>query len=220
MAALGLTVLAMSPPADAQRTARPLEVTVPVRFVVAHEASGAPVRDAAWLDTQVRWANRVFAPSGIQFEPLSERSLATEHAHLESRRDRHALARHVEAGLINVFVVGSMRDVDDPTQMRRGVHWRSVGRPDRHYLVLTSIGPPTTLAHELGHYFGNRRHRWVDGNIMSYRHGPDPRFDPDQLRRVVRTAREELRRRLIYPTDEFARLVRRGHLPSRWRPRQ
>src|SRR5690606_10281460 len=88
---------------------------------------------------------------------------------------------------IDWFVVSSLRDVDDPSRYRQGVHWRprGVGAPDgAHFVITSSIAGPTVLAHELGHYFGNG-HTDVPGNITSYERGEGPPFfDGDQVRRI------------------------------------
>ena len=118
--------------------------------------------------------------------------------------------------MINVFVVRAMRDVDDPTQWRRGVHWRLPWRRERHFVVITSIAPPITLAHELGHFFGNPKHRWVAGNVMSYEAGDAPTFDPDQLLRIVAHARRFLRARELVTVERFGELTDDGELPRRW----
>ena len=222
LSVLGLGVLAAWPTTTEatppSRGLQPLSVTLPIRFRVA-ELGGRPGRDKAWLDAQVARANEVFAPTGVRFQPVGSLPLPAVHARLESRQDRHELGRHLEKAVINVFVVDSMRDVDHPEQWRRGVHWRLPWRADHHFVVLTSIGPPTTLAHELGHFFGNRHHRWVPGNIMSYEHGEAPRFDPDQLRRIVYEARRFLVRRRLITLDRWGELTARGVLPQLHYPR-
>jgi len=189
-----------------------------VRFHVVH-VGGQPAKSPQWLDDQLRHANEVFAPTGLSFDSAGEvRRLPGTHAVLESRNDRNQLARYLERGVVNVFVVGEMVDVDNRQEWRRGVHWKLQWRRDQHYLILTGIAPPTTLAHELGHFFGNRRHRWRAGNIMSYEHGPAPTFDRDQLRRVEYTARDFLRRRRLFTIDAYQSMVRAGRLPAFFYP--
>jgi hypothetical protein len=95
--------------------------------------------------------------------------------------------------VINVFVVDSLRDVDDPAEMRRGVHWHGPG--GAHYIILVATASPQVLAHELGHFFGNA-HTKVADNLMSYeRTGGWVSFDADQGRRIVSRAHEYLLRR-------------------------
>ena len=126
--------------------------------------------------------------------------MGAEHAAMEDRSDRHALGDLLAADSINVFVVVSLRDVDDPSVMRQGVHWRPHGRRHLHYIILSSVAGETTLAHELGHFFGNP-HSDTPDNVMSYsRDGAvPPFFDDAQLRRIRRFARRLLREREIVP---------------------
>lgn len=205
-----LTLVALGASADSRLPAlEPLNVTVPVRFHVVHDEDG-PIVDEDWLDEQIRRANLVFIPSGLLFEAVDTVPLPERHAELFSRADRSSLASHLEPRVVNVFIVSSMLDVDNETEWRRGVHWTVPSRG--HFLVLTETGPPTTLAHELGHFFGVRRHRFTRGNIMGYRHGAFPRFDDDQLRRVVHGARGMFRSRRLLTVE---RLQRDRQLASR-----
>ncbi len=202
------------PPETMPAPPAPINVMVPIRFRVATDERGELVRDKEWLLAQVERANQVFAPAGVSFCAIG--ALALSRRELHTREDRSRLGRHLERGVINVFVVGAMRDVDDPTQWRRGVHWRLPWRRERHFVVVTAIAPPITLAHELGHFFGNPKHRWVSGNVMSYDAGESPRFDPDQLIRVVAHARRFLRRRELVTVARFGELTDIGELPRRW----
>lgn len=152
-----------------------------------HVPSGA-VGDG-WIDEQVAEANTIFAPHAVRFVAHERVALEEGHSVLEDRRDRHALGAFLDPARIDVFVVRSLRDVDDPSLMRRGVHWRPAGRPGAHFVVVSQISGPTVLAHELGHYFGNP-HSPTPGNIMSYDRGEvPPFFDDAQSRRIARSAR-------------------------------
>jgi hypothetical protein len=205
------------PASPALATHEAPRVVLPLRFHVAN-VRGHAVVDEAWLNTQVNEANRVFAPTGVSFEELGRGPMDGQHARLVSRRDRHALARFLERGVVNIFVVASMVDVDDGSTMRRGVHWTLPWRRDNHFVVLTSIGPRTTLAHELGHYFGNRQHTDVFGNIMSYDHGPAPSLSPAQQRRVQVAARRELRAHSVLSVGRWRALAARGRMPRLFYP--
>ncbi|MBO6934624.1 MAG: hypothetical protein JJ863_06610 [Deltaproteobacteria bacterium] len=213
--ALGLVFAAGKPPAAAD--APPPSAVIPVRFHVTH-IGGQPAKSEEWLDEQIAWANRVFTPTGLSFRNAGVERLDGDHAVLNSRNDRNQLARYLERGVVNAFVVGEMYDVDNRDEWRRGVHWRLQWRPNQHFVILTGIAPPTTLAHELGHFFGNRMHRWVPGNIMSYEHGSSPTFDPDQLRRVEDTARQLLRTRQLFTMGAYEEMVQEGRLPAFFYP--
>ncbi len=193
-------------------------VVLPVLFHIAPNPVAQVDASDGWLAEQIERANQVYRPWRIQFRLFDAIPLDASHAHLVSRRDRHMLAEYLRRGVINVFVVESMQDVDDPSMMRRGVHWRYPLDERRHWTVLTSIGPPTTLAHELGHYFGLRMHTRVRGNIMSYEHGDEPWLSQYQARRVQAGARRFLRTLELRPFDRIEAHVREhGALPD-WPP--
>lgn len=188
LAALAVSGVALAQPAE--RLVFPLAVTV------AQTDEGAVV-DEAWITTQVANANTIFAPHGVGFVLEDRYTMGSEHARLENRVDRHVLGHLQHDERIDWFVVASLRDVDDRSRYRQGVHWRPRGDeyPRRAHFVITSqIAGETVLAHELGHFFGNG-HSDVPGNIMSYERGDvPPFFDATQGRRIRFEARRFLRR--------------------------
>jgi hypothetical protein len=160
---------------------------------VAHDPDA--VADRAWLDAQVAEANRIFASAGVSFELARVEPLDAAHARLETRADRHALGAEMDAGVINWFVVRSLRDVDEPDRHRLGVHWRPAGHPGKHLVIVAAHAMQSVLAHELGHFFGNP-HSETPGNLMSYDRGDAPPFfDAAQIRRIRRFARRFVRTR-------------------------
>lgn len=165
VAALLAIVLAAFP-----SSARAEERTFGVAFHVA-EPEGVPVRDDAWIDAQLAEAERLFGPEGVHFRWVV-RTIGKPgkgRVDVETREDRDAFADGLEPRLVNVFVVRSLMDVDEPGRVRRGVTWTQ--RKDRRrYIVLSSIAMPSVLAHELGHFFGNG-HTTVVDNLMSYERG-------------------------------------------------
>jgi hypothetical protein len=175
--------------------------TFPISFAVA-EVDGAPVVSREWLEQQVSSANEIFRLSSVQFTLERIRPLDAAHARLEDRADRHALGAFVERSAINCFIVASLRDVDDPSLYRRGVHWRARGHgPNKHFVIVSAVSGPTVLAHELGHFFGNP-HSATTGNIMSYDRGEvPPFFDEAQNRRIATFARRFLRTRELVAVD-------------------
>lgn len=155
-----------------------------------------PVRDRAWVDAQIAEANRLMAPAGVEFVARVVDTLPERHARLETRADRDALGRlggGAKAGdgaPVDVFIVESLRDVDEPPRLRMGVHWRQRSNRARRYVILAASASATVLAHELGHYFGNPHTQVVD-NVMSYQRSDPAKmsFDETQVRRIRRAAR-------------------------------
>jgi hypothetical protein len=174
---------------------------LPVSVGVAATANG-PAVDDDWIDAQLARANEVYAPHGLTFRIVERRAIDARHARLEDRAARHALGAELRPRVINVFCVESLRDVDDPNLLRMGVHWRPRGRripAGAHQVIIAATAMPTTLAHELGHFFGNG-HSPTPGNLMSYTRGDRPPFlDEAQVRRVHLFARRFLRTREIVP---------------------
>jgi hypothetical protein len=168
----------------------------PVTLVIAfHVASmdGTPVVEDTFIDERLEQANRIFAPYGVAFAKRTAQPLGAEHAVLETRADRDALGALVGRGVIDCFVVRSFRDVDDPTDMRRGVHWHSQTHPGAHFVILSTIGGRYVLAHELGHYLGNPEHSDAPGNLMNPQQlGKDPVLSSPQVRKLQRTLRRYL----------------------------
>ena len=171
----------------------------PVVVSIAAE-DGVPVVDASWVEAELAMANTIFAPSGVSFVLRDTRPLDPRFAHLETRADRHALGEELVPSVINVFVVGSLRDVDDPSLMRRGVHWRPAGIPGAHFVIVSSVAGPDVMAHELGHFFGNP-HSDTPNDVMSYlRDGTVTAFfETQEIGRIRRSARRFLTRAEIVP---------------------
>lgn len=173
----------------------------------AVDVDGAPVVDSVWLDAQVEQANTVFAPAGIRFVRAAvARTVPAGHADLLTRRDRTALADHLRREVINCFVVRALADIHEAGRRRQGVHWRPRGhrtaRKGAHYVILAAYAGKTVLAHELGHFFGNRTHPETPGNIMSYDRGQQPPFfDAGQLRTIGRFLRAFLRSGELRPVQ-------------------
>ena len=178
--------------------------TFPIVFRIADPVS--PVVRRAWIEDQLRQANRVFEPTGIRFRSLEVTPMLERYRDIDTIWARNRLERLVQGGVINCFVVGRLRDIHDPALLRRGVHWNVSGESPKHYVILSKIGPPTTMAHELGHFFGVQGHSSTPGNIMSYMHGPKPAFNEAQMERIRRTAFTELRRGRLFTWQGLMRL--------------
>jgi hypothetical protein len=176
-----------------------LRAQVPQRLpLVIHlaQVAGAPVVPRQFVEERIARANQIYAPYGVGFAIQRWVALDAVHARLEARGDRDALGAAVQARVINCFVVESLRDVDEPERMRRGVHWHSQTFAGAHFVILSAIAGPDVLAHELGHFLGNPEHSHTPGNLMSYERGEgDPVLDEAQLVRMRRAIRGYLRRR-------------------------
>jgi len=174
-------------------SAAPKSVKLPILVHLAREG-GRAVAERDFWERQIARANEIFAPYAVGFS-LRGVVAASGPARMESRADRDQLGAQVQAGAINCFVVASLRDVDEPERMRRGVHWHSETHAPAHYVILSAIADPNVLAHELGHFLGNPRHSETSGNLMSYDWGDGlPFLAPPQVQRVERTIRGYLQR--------------------------
>lgn len=163
------------------------ELRVEVLFHVTEEGAVA-VAPQAFLEAQLADANLVLAESfGFGFRARGFRPLAHAPARLTTRAQRSALATSLVSGVVNVFVVAQLMDVDEPGRERRGVHWKLPGRARSHYVILSKIAGPYVLAHELCHFFGNPAHSDLPDNLLNYQRGEGvPRVDARQIARARR----------------------------------
>ena len=211
LATLGAAALGGLPTSAEARPPEPLPLPPPLPVDVAVAAldpepgaapgsAPTPVRDRAWIEAQLAEAGRLFVPHGVSFVLAGVRALPGRHARLETRDDRDALSAELRRGVINVFVVASLRDVDDPALLRMGVHWRYRRDPTRRYVIVAASAGRSTLAHELGHYLGNAHTSVVD-NLMSYQRsdGGTVFVDDTQGKRSLSTARRLLRAKELVP---------------------
>ena len=185
-------------PAGAEKGGAAPIVTLPLDVQVALK-DGVPVVEPSFVEAHLAWANQVFERYGVRFA-LRSTSTFEGIAALETREDRDALGARVHQGVINCFVVASLRDVDAPARMRRGVHWHSTTAAGAHYVIVSAIAEPFVLAHELGHFLGNPRHSDTPGNLMSYtRLEGLPFLDAVQQSRVRRRLQRYLREGELTP---------------------
>jgi hypothetical protein len=194
---LAVALVTLTAPGAAAKGVKPLGA-LPLRIAVAQE-EGRPVRDDAWIDAQVAEAERLFGPIGVHFRKASTATLDARYARLETRKDRDALAAELHKGVINVMIVASLRDVDDPSLYRMGVHWRPSTALKKHYVIVAASAQPSTLAHELGHFFG-LAHTAVPNNLMSYARTGDAVFlDAAQASRTLAFARLSVAAKEVVP---------------------
>jgi hypothetical protein len=182
------------------QTTTPPVTTFSLRVSTVADDQGLSVARDDWLGAQITTAQALFAPFAVGFAKTDGAPLDAPLAHVETRTDRDAFAAHTAAHFIDVFIVESLRDVDDPSRMRRGVHWHAPS--GAHYVILIATAPPAVLAHELGHYFGNP-HSPVADNVMSYRRtGAPVFFDADQGQRIAARARTYVRSGELLPVGD------------------
>ena len=165
--ALAVSITAAAFLASADAGAVTFGLAVHVAQASADATPRPLVRDEPWIQDQIDAANAMFAPNGIDFRWFQAFEMPPERAALETRGDRDALGDRLERRVINVFVVGSLRDVDDGKSYRMGVCWQSTRDASRRYVIVASSARPSVLAHELGHFFGLGHDTRVN-NLMSY----------------------------------------------------
>lgn len=162
-------------------------LVVPVRFGAAVEIPQELVL------AQRAEAERLYPM--LRFEwPAANDKVDEKFRALDTRTDRDDLRKLLLPKVVNVFFVESLRDVDDRSLYRRGVHWRPAPNPGVRYIIVIRDAPPSVLAHELGHYFG-LPHVATKNNLMSYdRDGGEVFLNDAQRTTVTATARGLLAR--------------------------
>jgi hypothetical protein len=153
--------------------------------VTVAEVDKKPVQTEEWIAAQVAAAEGLFGPIGVHVRWALAKPMEARFAVMDSRADRDALDSELEGRLINVLVVGRLRDVDDPSRDRMGVCWQNRRDPHKRYIVLSATARPTVLAHELGHFFGNPHSTVVD-NVMSYSRSDGDVFFDDAQKSIIR----------------------------------
>ena len=148
-------------------------------FVVLED--GEPVQSAKWWAAEAARANDLFAPMDVGFELAAVHFIGAGWAHIDNRLTRDRLGRRDrEPGLVHVFMVRQLDDVDIEGNLLYGVHWRDRGRAGQRWIILSARdGSATTFAHEAGHYFG-LPHSSYAVSIMN----KTPRSDPPWPERV------------------------------------
>lgn len=169
---------------------------------------GAPVQSPAWLAGEVKHLNVLFAAIDVGFELSSVRFIGAEWAHIHSRDDRDALGeRPRDPGVVHMFMVRQLDDVDIDGAILYGVHWRKRGDRSQRWIILSARDESSTvLPHEMGHYFG-APHSTYDESIMN----KSPRLVPAWTDRVFAPPEEARMRR------HRDRMLREGTLVERAR---
>jgi hypothetical protein len=112
------------------------------------------IASSEWLATQLAMANRHFAPLDVGFQVVGIDTLPASGQHIATRRERDELSTgRLRGKVIHVFIIGQLDDVDEAGKIIRGVTWHT-RKDDRKYVLVSTVAPDRTLAHELGHVFG------------------------------------------------------------------
>jgi hypothetical protein len=177
-----VALLAIPRAAHAQSSG--LDAVFGLSFSIASAAgSDARIVDDTWVDAQINEANRLFSPLGTRFRWTIEKPLAEAHASMHTRADRDALTPLTETnGVVDIFLVRELEDVDDPGTYRRGVCW--TGKGGKRFLIVSQVAGISVLAHELGHFFGNPHSQTTD-NLMSYSRTGAPPFLDDRQKATI-----------------------------------
>ncbi len=149
---------------------------------------GEPVQTPLWFSSQIAHANKLFAEIGVGFEVAEVSEAPAEHADMQTRKQRDQLGRKDHRlGVVHVYLVRRLADVDIEGEVIRGVHWRDrAGKGIRRWIILSSIASFPVLAHELGHFFG-LPHSKYPVSIMNKKPAPgrpawpDLVFHPDEI---------------------------------------
>lgn len=125
------------------------------------------VQDVAWMTAQIEQAQRHFALIDTSFEIVAADVLPAGELEIDDRDERDALGHaRFTRGVVHVFVVGRLADVDITGNEIRGVHWRERGDRTHRWVILSKIAGSLVLPHELGHFFG-LPHSTYDISLMN-----------------------------------------------------
>ncbi len=126
-----------------------------------------PVQDVAWVTAQVEQAHRHFALIDTSFEVVAADAVPASELEVDTREERDALGYdRFTRGVVHVFVVGRLADVDIAGSQIRGVHWRERADRAHRWVILSKIAGSLVLSHELGHFFG-LPHSTYDISLMN-----------------------------------------------------
>ncbi|MEM7151771.1 MAG: matrixin family metalloprotease [Myxococcota bacterium] len=160
------------------------------------EEDGEAVQTSQWFAAQVREANRLFAPIGVGFRVGSVVPADARFADMQTRLDRDQIGRKEHSlGVIHVFVVRRLADVDVEGEVIRGVHWRDRAETSKRWIILSSIASSLVLAHEAGHFFGlpHSGYRKSIMNKSPHRNPPwSERFFVDEEQAIMAQRRDEM----------------------------
>lgn len=123
---------------------------VGIRLHVA-AADGGLVATPDFVARQVAAANAHLAAVDLAIQVVGADALPEAAARIANAGERSALARRVAGTVIDVFMTARLDDIDVAGGEIRGVAWPAGAKK---YVILSTIAPDRTLAHELGHVLG------------------------------------------------------------------
>jgi hypothetical protein len=136
-----------------------------------------PAQDVPWVTAQVEQAHRHFALIDTSLEVIAADAVPASELEIDSRDERDALGHdRFTRGVVHVFVVGRLADVDIAGNEIRGVHWRERADRTHRWVILSKIAGSLVLSHELGHFFG-LPHSTYDISLMNKTLRPTPLGD-------------------------------------------
>jgi hypothetical protein len=155
-----------------------------------HLADGAE-QTPAWVAAAIEHAHGVFGPADVGFRVVAIDRVGPEFAVIATREQRDEIGRtRFSRGVVHMFLVAQLDDVDVPGTQIRGVHWRQRSNTDKRWIILSQLGEQVVMAHELGHFFGLPHSSYGD-SIMNKRPREQPPWEqrvfvPEELEIVLR----------------------------------
>lgn len=116
---------------------------------------GGSVTTPVWLGEALDHAHWLFEPADVGFQVVAVDTVGAEFMQVATREQRDAIgAPRWTRGVVHVFLVDRLDDVDAPGEQIRGVHWRQRSNTVKRWVIASKIGSKVVLGHELGHFFG------------------------------------------------------------------
>jgi hypothetical protein len=154
------------------------------------------VQTPAWTAEALEHASWLFEPADVGFQIVAVDAIGPEYLHIATREQRDAIGRtQFSRGVVHMFLVARLDDVDVPGEQIRGVHWRQRSNIDKRWIILSAIGSKVVMGHELGHFFGLPHSRF-DKSVMNKAERDDPPWDqrvfvPEELA-IVQSERDAM----------------------------